>query len=988
MALRIPESPYVGLVPYTEQQWDLFVGRESETQVIIDNLRGARLTLLYGPTGVGKTSVLRAGVVHRLRELARENFEDTGSPEFVPVYFNAWRDDPLAGLARCVRDSAALVTDEPEPPPEPPQPQPLELTLKNWCDKTQGDLLLILDQFEEYFLYHGREQGPGAFDYEFPRAVNRPDLRVNFLVSIREDMLSKLDSFKGRIPNLFGNYLRVEHLSRKAAEKAIREPLHKYNDLKAAEAKSAGLPTPAVKYDVEEDLVKAVCDQLSPDRMVVGPAGGGWVVRARGRPPSTSEKYIEAPFLQLVMNTLWEKETIQHRSHLLRRKTLTDLGGAFTIVKTHLNGEMKRLSPEEQDVAAKIFYHLVTPTGEKIAHAVRDLSAYTNLPPEQIEPVLERLASGNVRLIRHITAESGRSQMTRYEIFHDVLVAAVLDWREQYMRKLQRREQEQERQKEALAKLRAELEAQKQRHRARRLRYLTGFATLMALLCFSLWLYARSQSKAAREANKQLEQERGRLATLVELVDKQDHTMPYFEAVMRGHQRGVKDAAFSPDGKRLATGSDDGTARVWDAATGLLLRELPHPSPVSHTIFTPDGRLITGTEDGRARVWNIETGLVQMVVNAHSGRLNDFALSPDGGLLATAGGDGVGRVFDLATGTAVGVLEGHRGGVNAINFSDDGKLVVTGSDDFTVRVWNVRGGPSLHVLGDSRNAVNSVALSPKGGALVVAASADWNVYLWDTSTGQLVATLSGHTGPVNSAAFSPDGALAVSASDDKTVRVWDLKTNRVLHDLRGHSDAVAGAEFNRSGLRVISASADYTARVWDVVNSQLLAELRGHTGAVNSAAFSRDGNSAATASEDTTARVWGITDSGGLRIDEVKLRAVPDKYSGPCPAAIRLLGRINVVGVSGTVRYRFARSDKVDPGVERTLTFDSPGTKEVSVVYRFGGAGFRNVSGAFHLEVLSPQVVRSDDAGFDVRCSVPTRESDAGAVPTPTPGSP
>ena len=101
-----------------------------------------------------------------------------------------------------------------------------------WTERTGADLLVVLDQFEEYFLYHGSEDSEGTLAVEFPRAVNRGDLRANFLISIREDSLAKLDRFKGRIPNLFDNYLRIDHLNRDAARQAVVRPLEKFNELR------------------------------------------------------------------------------------------------------------------------------------------------------------------------------------------------------------------------------------------------------------------------------------------------------------------------------------------------------------------------------------------------------------------------------------------------------------------------------------------------------------------------------------------------------------------------------------------------------------------------------------------------------------------------------------------------------------------------------------------------------------------------------------
>jgi hypothetical protein len=221
--MALPTVPYKGLMPYAEEDALFFFGREVEREIIIANLMAPRLTLLYGPSGVGKSSVLRAGVAHHLRQLAEQNLAEHGTPEFAVVVFSSWRDDPLPALADRVHDSVAGALGVQTLAPVPAS-RALAQALQVWTERLNGDLLIILDQFEEYFLYHPQEDREETFAVEFSRAVNRADLRVSFLISIREDALAKLDRFKGRIPNLFDNYLRMKHLDRESARAAIEKP--------------------------------------------------------------------------------------------------------------------------------------------------------------------------------------------------------------------------------------------------------------------------------------------------------------------------------------------------------------------------------------------------------------------------------------------------------------------------------------------------------------------------------------------------------------------------------------------------------------------------------------------------------------------------------------------------------------------------------------------------------------------------------------------
>lgn len=260
----LPAAPYKGLIPYSEEDANFFFGREPEREIITANLMASRLTLLYGASGVGKSSVLRAGVAHHLRRLARENLAKRDTAEFAVVVFNAWRDNPLGALSSRIQESVARTLGE--APERVSTSEDFAAVLGAAADRICGRLLIILDQFEEYFLYHGQEDGAGTFAVEFPRAVNNSELPVSFMISIREDALAKLNRFEGRIPNLFDNYLRVEHLDRDSAREAIIKPIDQYNRLVAVGGQ---------KVSIEPALVEEVLNQVQTGKVGFGEAGRG-----------------------------------------------------------------------------------------------------------------------------------------------------------------------------------------------------------------------------------------------------------------------------------------------------------------------------------------------------------------------------------------------------------------------------------------------------------------------------------------------------------------------------------------------------------------------------------------------------------------------------------------------------------------------------------------------------------------------------------------
>jgi len=243
-------SPYVGLVPYGERDADFFFGRSEDIAFVSANLRSSRLTIVYGPSGVGKSSLLQAGVVHNLREEAR-----TADPDhaFAVCVVRSWLGDPTGTLEEAARSELEpLAGDEALPPPC----ATLCESLREWT-RESGTLLVVLDQFEEYFQYHpgeGDQELLTGFAGELADVVNDSALPVNVLLSVREDALAKLDLFAGHIPRLFGNYLRIEHLSERSARQAITGPIAAWNRTQ----QDGGRP-----YEIEPALIDRVLEDAA-----------------------------------------------------------------------------------------------------------------------------------------------------------------------------------------------------------------------------------------------------------------------------------------------------------------------------------------------------------------------------------------------------------------------------------------------------------------------------------------------------------------------------------------------------------------------------------------------------------------------------------------------------------------------------------------------------------------------------------------------------
>jgi WD40 repeat protein len=881
----LPATPYKGLATFEDSELDalLFFGREREAEVIVANLLASKLTVLYGPSGVGKSSILRAAVVRRLRELA---------PAAEVALLNEWTVEPSL------------------PSPE-------------------GETFLILDQFEEYFLYHQE----GALFEELPALLEQP--LVHVLIAVREDQLARLDAFQSRIPTVFANRLRLDHLDAAAARAAIVGPLGHWN----------AVVGPDDQMGIEPRLVDAVIAD-------VGTAPGATESRGLAR--------IEAPYLQLVMERIWEEER-KTGSSLLRRSTLERLGGARAIVGAHLERALGALPTREAAIATSALKFLVTPSRTKIAHSLGDLVDYTAESPVELQIVLDRLAS---QPILRAVAVDGDEGGRRYEIFHDVLAEPVLVWRREF---------------EARAAVEREREASRRRHR--RLVAVAAGAAFLAAAMVALTVYAFAQrseagkqrrtaqaqaelalgqkvlaQKRAQEADAQkrnaLAQKRNALAqkraakeaaaaakrsasqakvaearakrssvfaqheqTAADLAAaaatrsaraaKQNalvaksaerralageyvatsgarlttdpvqsvraavhaaalETSNRVEDALRASlvarrvlgilQAGggtVNAATFSPDGSLVATASDGGGVRLFRSGSHVLVRAFKVGAPES-VVFSPDGRkLLAASGDGRALVWDTSSGMLLQTL-PHGGPVLDAVFAGGGALVVTGSADKSLRIWDAGSGRLLRTVTGTRA-VRTLAVSHDGSLVAAvAPGDPVARVYSLPSGDLVASLTQQAE-VTDAAFSPSDALLVTTGRR--NAYVWNTQTWGQEQLLVGHEAALTDVVFAADGR-AVTTSIDSSARVWNPQTGDVITLLGQHQQKVLAAAVSPDGTQVVTASADRTARIWSAPLGQTPTILAGHTGGVVAVSFSPDGTLLLTASDDGTARLW------------------------------------------------------------------------------------------------------------------------------------
>jgi WD40 repeat protein/transcriptional regulator with XRE-family HTH domain len=378
---------------------------------------------------------------------------------------------------------------------------------------------------------------------------------------------------------------------------------------------------------------------------------------------------------------------------------------------------------------------------------------------------------------------------------------------------------------------------------------------------------------------------------------------------LRAHGTRVLSAAFSPDGQRLATLGDDGTAIVWDAATGSELLRLPGTTEPGDLVtaqriaYSPDGQLLAACDNQRVVLYSAATGEALQVLAGHQAEVTAVAFSRDGARIASADSVGSAFVWDVTTGASLVELRGHTDAIEGLTFSPDGQWLVTSGNDATMKFWDVTSGALLRDDVGFTGLIDSVAFSPDGtrfafttvdglhvwqldasaaadlrastpqellaipdgasvtfspdGQRLAAASGATQVKVWEAATGREVLTLVGHTGWVMGVVFSPDGKRLATTSLDGTARIWSLtpgvETVAVTSPGTGYGTRVA---YNPSGQEFATNGGDGTATLWNAQTGAPRLTLAGHALEVLAVAFSADGERLATGSLDATAIVW------------------------------------------------------------------------------------------------------------------------------------
>jgi len=992
-------APFKGLQFFDEADADLFFGREELTARLMDRLRGSpplRFLAVVGASGSGKSSIVRAGLVPALRRRPPfshwqiHSFTPTArplealaaslNPRTASIAATATLMDDLARDRRTVHLVASRLLSVGKTAPSPSR------------HRIPQGLLLVIDQFEELFTLCRDEAERQAFIDNLMTAAAEPGGATFVVLALRADFYSHCAPYAALRDALASQQEYIGPMSASELRRAMEEPAKRGNWelepglvevlLQDVGADGSHPPEPGALPLLSHALLVTWHRRRGRRLTVSGYLASGGV---RGAIAETADGVFQ--------DELDAKQQAIARNIFLR---LTQLSEDEETPDTRRRTTFEELisRPEDATVVREVLTKLAD---ERLIITENEVAEVAHEALIREWPMLRRWLEEDregLRLHRHLTlaAEAWERQgRDRGELYRGARLAQSTAWAEMHSgdlsplelafldasRELAGREEaerEAQRQRELEA---AQALAETQRRAAAQLRrralYLSG-AFILALLMAGVALFQGERARqsaaiaqgerrvaygrelaAAALSNLPIDPERSILLALQAISTTRDVNgtlLPEAEEALHrsilasqvrltltGHKTRVLTAAFSPNGKRLATIGNDGMTIVWDGTTGQELLRLPGTTKpgdafsAQRLAYNPDGQRLAVADDNLVKIYDAASGDLILTLSGHSAEVWAVAFSPDGKRLASGAADASVRIWDAATGTSLLVLTGHKDAIEGLAFSPDGKWLATGSDDLTLKIWDTATGELLRDLSDYTTLVDSASFSPDGTRLAVtsgdglqvwdattvtgqvmltiqesvgavtfspdgkrlAAASGSTAKLWDARTGRELLTLAGHTGWVIDVAFSPDGNRLATTSFDGTVKVWSLTPGEesvtlsgqglrvafspdgfvlatdgmdgsaTLWDavtgerrltLAGHSQQVLGVAFSPDGKRLATASFDQTAKVWDTASGQPLLTLTGHQIGIRDIAYSPDGTKIATGGFDNTARIW------------------------------------------------------------------------------------------------------------------------------------
>lgn len=845
-------SPYLGLAPFEPRHAEWFFGRRELVDELCTRLSRDSFVAVFGASGSGKSSLLRAGLVPAMRADGADWRTIVLTPGPRPVEELAARlAGPLGVTATAVRDDLRANAG----------PLWRQLLAAGGDDSR---VLVVVDQFEEIFTLCGDAEERQAFVTCLVASAQGQDHRVKVVLGVRADFFARCAQYPELVAALRDRQVLVGPMAADDLRRVVREP-----------ALLAGMK-------VETALVEAV------------------VADAHGEPGA----------LPLVSHALFE--TWKRRSgNTMALAAYRTVGGVHGAIAQTAEAVYADLDEHERALAKNVFLRLVAlgQGTEDTRRRVTRAELLGGADEDAVTTVLTRLAAARLVTLGEDTVEVAHEALIRswprlrdwltedreQLAAHRRLTDTAAEWENRdrddgmLYRGVRLAEWDGE-ESDRLNELEHEfLEASRHRARAeraaarRRVRLavsgLAAAVVALTVLTSVAFVQARRaedgqqlafsrQLVASARGQFQLDPELGlllaRRAYEVNATEETESALRQatFEsrirAVVESHDGLITGVSFSPDGRHVATTGGDGAVRVWRYGKTLTdpVEMKAHTDYTWTPVFSPDGkRVVAASLDGNVSVWEWRSDKKPVILTGNGDRVWSATFSPDGTRVVSVGDEGTVRIWDSTGGGLLKVLDEHDGRTLGVSFSPDGRQLAVSGGDKTVRIWDVATWQTIAVLSGHEDSVEALAYSPDGQRIATA-STDGSVRLWDPTKPTEPVLLGTHDGTAEGVSYSHDGSRVASVGNDGTVRVWNTASRAGALVLRGHRATVIQTAFSPDDRRLVSVAEDGTARIWDVAPLGADKVLTGHDAAAWAVVPNRDGSLVASAGADGMIRVW------------------------------------------------------------------------------------------------------------------------------------
>lgn len=896
-----PLQPQSGLVYSKNKQFVvpeiIASGRDKDVERLIARLKenSYKLTVICGASGVGKSSLVNAGLIPQLKH------ESIYIYDFLPVLvrsYNQWEQELGQALDKALWERGISL-------PEPPDSAATILKELQRNEERKFRTVLIFDQLEEFLFNQYNYSKQRVFLEFIGQSLNTTYVKV--ILSIREDFIhyllpcNDLDSMKIINKNILGKdcLYRLGHLSSKQAKKVISSLTQDY------------------PFTLESNWIDEIVDKLAKDKAGISPIELQ-ILGAQLHDITTPEKYRE------LGSQAREKLVQRYLETVVQDCGYQEIAWLVLFLLT----DESSTSPwkSENDIKKEILRGFDNLTKEREINKIKNKPLVNcckykfviDLSLESV-PINLQLAE-NIQDILYILHRSGLVDIKKnddhnyYQLIHDYLIGFI---RQIIQNKVDNKLLEKIQQKPTDFNRYIQNESREIRKQILNKLIILGSILGSGLFLMPLGINSFTKNKEQQkiieiqdsinksQAFLNFNQNLDALKEGIKVLEKIDLKKEKYDEIKKvaidilqknvygikdfkeynnlsGHDKPVIGVVFSPDGTMIATASFDNTVKLWNAENGKEIdsiddsEEKKHTEQVNSVDFSPDGNMIaTASFDGTVKLWKVKKGEIQFDKEIPNGsdvfgvKFNPKSKNSEPSI-ALASKDGTVSIWNIKGELIWKKDNEHKKTVDGVAFSPDGKIVASASWDGTVKVWNAQNGDPIDTLEDDEgntdnNRVFGVAFHPDGNMNMIAtANQDKTAKIWkwniENKKYELLASLKGHNDAVTRVAFSPDGKMIATTSRDGTIKLWNTNNFSLKQTLKEHAYTVYGVDFyakQNKDIIIATGGEDGIVKLWKQDNRRQKKILE-HDERVESLKFSPDGKNIVTVGEEKSIKFWGF----------------------------------------------------------------------------------------------------------------------------------